>query len=167
MDRSRLFLRGSFFFDQVIHYLNCTFSSADHVRGSDVLSVDGVGGCTVDFIGLPSFESAVIFDFGLERVGVLEELFFVQAVLCKEIRDAVEVGEFFSFLDDGIKQHLMVGMQFVHCFQGVVSLSEVEALWSPGNRNLTENDVIRELFAPRQDIFLIGIAVRAGVSEES
>ena len=69
MDRSRLFLRGSFFFDQVIHYLNCTFSSADHVRGSDVLSVDGVGGRTVDFIGLPSFESAVIFDFGRERVG--------------------------------------------------------------------------------------------------
>ena len=64
LDRSRLFLRGSFFFDQVIHYLNCTFSSADHVRGSDVLSVDGVGGRTVDFIGLPSFESAVIFDFG-------------------------------------------------------------------------------------------------------
>lgn len=76
-------------------------------------------------------------------------------------------GEFFSFLDDGIKQHLMVGMQFVHCSKCVVSLSEVEALWSPGNRNLTENDVIRELFAPRQDIFLIGIAVRAGVSEES
>ena len=167
LNRSRLFLGGSFFFDKVVHDLNRTFPSTDHVRGSDVLSVDGVGGRTVDFIGLPSFESAVIFDFGRERVGVLEELFFVQAVLCKEIRDAVEVGEFFSFLDDGIKQHLMVGMQFVHCFQGVVSLSEVEALWSPGNRNLTENDVIRELFAPRQDIFLIGIAVRAGVSEES
>jgi len=36
LNRSRLFLGGSFFFDKVVHDLNRTFPSTDHVRGSEV-----------------------------------------------------------------------------------------------------------------------------------
>lgn len=71
LNRSRLFLGGSFFFDKVVHDLNRTFPSTDHVRGSDVLTVDRICGRTVDLIGLPSLESAIILDFGGERIGVL------------------------------------------------------------------------------------------------
>ena len=85
MNRSRLFLGGSFFFDKVVHDLNRTFPSTDHVRGSDVLTVDRICGRTVDLIGLPSLESAIILDFGGERIGVFEEFFLIQAVLCKKI----------------------------------------------------------------------------------
>ena len=116
LNRSRLFLGGSFFFDKVVHDLNRTFPSTDHVRGSDVLTVDRICGRTVDLIGLPSLESAIILDFGGERIGVFEEFFLIQAVLCKKIRNAVEIGEFFSFLDDGVKKHLVVGMQLMHGF---------------------------------------------------